>query len=66
MRDRAVKAGVKLLEPIMDLEVVTPGDFVGSVIGDINSRRGQIRTQEIRDNATVVRAGSPLVKSNAR
>ena len=62
MRDRAVKAGVKLLEPIMDLEVVTPGDFVGSVIGDINSRRGQIRTQEIRGNATVVRANVPLVR----
>ena len=44
MREGCGKAGVKLLEPIMDVEVVTPGDFVGSVIGDINSRRGQIRT----------------------
>ena len=42
MREGCNKAGVKLLEPIMDVEVVTPGDFVGSVIGDINSRRGQI------------------------
>ena len=57
LRDRA---GVKLLEPIMDVEVVTPGDFVGSVIGDINSRRGQIRSQEMRGNATVVRANVPL------
>ena len=56
----ATKAGVKLLEPIMDVEVVTPGDFVGSVIGDINSRRGQIRSQEMRGNATVVRANVPL------
>ncbi len=60
MREGCGKAGVKLLEPIMDVEVVTPGDFVGSVIGDINSRRGQIRTQEMRGNATVVRANVPL------
>jgi elongation factor G len=43
MKEGCAKAGVKLLEPIMDVEVVTPGDFVGGVIGDINSRRGQIR-----------------------
>jgi elongation factor G len=60
MREGCEKAGVKLLEPIMDVEVVTPGDFVGGVIGDINSRRGQIRTQEMRGNATVVRANVPL------
>jgi elongation factor G len=60
MREGCAKAGVKLLEPIMDVEVVTPGDFVGSVIGDINSRRGQIRSQEMRGNATVVRAYVPL------
>ena len=44
----------------MDVEVVTPGDFVGGVIGDINSRRGQIRDQEMRGNATVIRANVPL------
>ena len=60
MREGAAKAGVKLLEPIMDVEVVTPGDFVGSVIGDLNSRRGQIRSQEMRGNATVIRANVPL------
>jgi elongation factor G len=60
MREGCEKAGIKLLEPIMDVEVVTPGDFVGSVIGDINSRRGQIRSQEMRGNATVVRAYVPL------
>jgi elongation factor G len=60
MREGAMKAGVKLLEPIMDVEVVSPGDFVGSVIGDINSRRGQIRSQEMRGNATVIRANVPL------
>ena len=60
LKEGCAKAGVKLLEPIMDVEVVTPGDFVGGVIGDINSRRGQIRTQEMRGNATVVRAFVPL------
>jgi elongation factor G len=60
MKEGCEKGGVKILEPIMDVEVVTPGDFVGSVIGDINSRRGQIRTQEMRGNATVVRAYVPL------
>jgi elongation factor G len=60
MREGCQKAGIKLLEPIMDVEVVTPGDFVGGVIGDINSRRGQIRNQEMRGNATVVRAHVPL------
>jgi elongation factor G len=60
MREGADKAGVKLLEPIMDVEVVTPGDFVGNVIGDINSRRGHIRNQEMRGNATVIRAYVPL------
>ena len=60
MREGCQKAGIKLLEPIMDVEVVTPGDFVGGVIGDINSRRGQIRNQEMRGNATVIRAHVPL------
>ena len=60
MREGTAKGGVKLLEPVMDVEVVTPGDFVGSVIGDINSRRGQIRNQEMRGNATVIRAYVPL------
>jgi elongation factor G len=60
LKEGCDKAGVKLLEPVMDVEVVTPGDFVGSVIGDINSRRGQIRNQEMRGNATVIRAYVPL------
>ena len=60
MKEGAERSGVKLLEPIMDVEVVTPGDFVGNVIGDINSRRGHIRSQEMRGNATVIRANVPL------
>ncbi|MEZ5907797.1 MAG: elongation factor G [Hyphomicrobiaceae bacterium] len=59
-KEGAQKAGLKLLEPIMDVEVVTPGDFVGNVIGDLNSRRGQVRNQEMRGNATVIRAHVPL------
>jgi elongation factor G len=59
-RESCEKAGLKLLEPIMDVEVVTPGDFVGTIIGDLNSRRGQVKEQEMRGNATVVRADVPL------
>ncbi len=60
LKEGCEKGGVKILEPIMDVEVVTPEDFVGNVIGDINSRRGQIRGQEMRGNATVIRAFVPL------
>jgi elongation factor G len=60
MKEGCDKAGVKLLEPVMDVEVVTPEAFVGGVIGDINSRRGQIRSQEMRGNANVIRAYVPL------
>ncbi len=60
MKEACAKGGVKILEPVMDVEVVTPGDFVGGVIGDINSRRGQIKNQEMRGNATVIRANVPL------
>ncbi|MBP0441477.1 elongation factor G [Tianweitania sediminis] len=59
-RDAAKKAGAQLLEPIMKVEVVTPEDYVGSVIGDLNSRRGQIQGQESRGVAVVVNAMVPL------
>ncbi len=59
-REGCEKAGLKLLEPIMDVEVVTPEDYVGTVIGDLNSRRGQVKNQEMRGNATVIRADVPL------
>jgi elongation factor G len=49
-----------LLEPIMDVEVVVPNDYVGNVIGDITSRRGRLEKQEPRGNAVVVRASVPL------
>ena len=54
------KATLKLLEPVMRVEVVTPEDYMGDVIGDLNSRRGQINTQEQRGNATVITAMVPL------
>jgi elongation factor G len=54
------KAGLKLLEPVMDVEIVTPEEFLGTIIGDINSRRGQVRGQEMRGNAIVVSCFVPL------
>ncbi|HZF44685.1 MAG TPA: elongation factor G, partial [Sphingomonadaceae bacterium] len=60
MREAAVKAGIKLLEPIMKVEVVTPEDYLGDVIGDLNSRRGQIQGTDSRGNAQVVEAIVPL------
>ncbi len=59
-REAALKAAPKLLEPIMKVEVVTPEDYVGGIIGDLTSRRGQVRGQEIRGNATVINAQVPL------
>nr|QCC62388.1 elongation factor G [Candidatus Phytoplasma pini] len=52
--------GLVLLEPIMNLEVVTPNDYVGNVIGDLTSRRGKLETQETRGNAVSIRASVPL------
>jgi elongation factor G len=54
------KAAPKLLEPIMSVEVVTPEEYLGSVIGDLNGRRGQIQGQDMRGNATVINAFVPL------
>jgi len=58
---RAMKeAGEILLEPIMKVEVTTPEEYTGSVIGDLNSRRGQIQGQDMRGNAVVINAMVPL------
>jgi len=59
-REGAQKAGAQLLEPIMKVEVVTPEDYMGDVIGDLNSRRGQISGTEARGIAAVVNAMVPL------
>ncbi|MGH1422418.1 MAG: elongation factor G [Hyphomonas sp.] len=55
------KGDPRLMEPIMDVEVVTPEDYMGDIIGDLNSRRGQIQGSEPRGNATAIKAFVPLV-----
>jgi elongation factor G len=60
MRDGLKKAGAKLLEPIMKVEVVTPEEYTGSVIGDLTSRRGMVQGQDSRGNANVINAFVPL------
>jgi elongation factor G len=59
-REGARKAAPKLLEPMMKVEVVTPEDYVGGIIGDLTSRRGQVRGQESRGNGAVISAMVPL------
>ncbi|WP_377288465.1 elongation factor G [Rhizobium sp. SG2393] len=59
-REASREAGAQLLEPMMKVEVVTPEDYVGDVIGDLNSRRGQIQGQEQRGIAIVISAHVPL------
>jgi len=59
-RELASKGAVKLLEPIMKVEVVTPEDFTGGVIGDLLGRRGQVQGQDTRGNAQVISAMVPL------
>ena len=60
LRDALKKGNSVLLEPVMKVEVVTPEEYTGSVIGDLNSRRGQIQGQDMRGNAVVVSAMVPL------
>jgi elongation factor G len=60
MREGLAKAAPKLLEPVMKVEVVTPRDYMGDVIGDLNSRRGRITGQDQRGNAEVINAMVPL------
>ena len=60
LREHKAELGLALLEPVMKVEVVTPDEYTGTVIGDLNSRRGQIQDQEMRGNATVVNAMVPL------
>jgi len=60
MREAAQKSGIKLLEPMMKVEVITPEDYLGDVIGDMNSRRGQIQGTDTRGIAQAVDAIVPL------
>ena len=59
-KEVCIRASLKLLEPVMRVEVVTPENYMGDVIGDLNSRRGQIEATESRSNATVITAIVPL------
>ncbi|MBT9382797.1 elongation factor G [Pseudooceanicola sp. CBS1P-1] len=60
MREGLRKAGAKLLEPMMKVEVITPEEYTGSIIGDLTSRRGQVSGQEPRGNAVAIQAFVPL------
>ena len=59
-REAMQKAAARLLEPVMKVEVVTPEDYMGDIIGDLNSRRGQVGTMDQRGNARVISAMVPL------
>ena len=61
-RESARKAGAQLLEPIMKLEVITPEDHMGDVIGDLNRRRGMVEGFDSKNNATVIKAKVPLAE----
>ena len=60
LQEAARKAGVKLLEPVMDVEVTTPEEYMGDVIGDLNSRRGKVEGMTQRGNSQVIKAQVPM------
>jgi len=62
LKDAAKAAGIKLLEPVMELEIVTPDDYMGDVIGDVSSRRGKVESMEQRGQSRVVEALVPLAE----
>jgi elongation factor G len=59
-KEACSRAGAILLEPIQDVEVTTPEEYMGEVMGDLSSRRGRIEGQELRGNAQIIRARVPL------
>jgi len=61
-KDAASKADPVLLEPVMSLEVVTPDEYIGDIVGDINTRRGKIEKMEMRGSSRVIKAVVPLVE----
>jgi elongation factor G len=61
-REAAMAAGPELLEPIMSLDIVTPADYVGDIMGDINGRRGSVREMTTRGDTQIVRAQVPLAE----
>ena len=61
-KDAAAKASPVILEPLMDCEIVTPEEFMGDVVGDVNRRRGKVRSMELRSGAQVISAFIPLAE----
>jgi elongation factor G len=62
LQEAAKRAGIKLLEPMFEIEVVTPEDYMGDVIGDLSARRGKVEAMEARGSARVVKAQVPLAE----
>ena len=62
LQEAARAAGVKLLEPMMEVEVVTPEDYMGDVIGDLSARRAKVESMDARGNARVIKALAPLAE----
>ena len=62
LQDGAKKAGISLLEPIMKMEVTVPDEFMGTVIGDLSSKRGKILGTDKKGKATVIKAYAPLAE----
>jgi len=61
-QEAARKAGVQLLEPVMSVEVEVPEEFLGDVLGDLGSRRGRVRSTDVRGHLRVIRAEVPLAR----
>ncbi|MCY4582804.1 MAG: elongation factor G, partial [Chloroflexi bacterium] len=62
MKDALSKAGPVLLEPVMEMQVITPGEYLGEVLADLNSRRGRIKSMEGQGDTQVLEADAPLVE----
>jgi elongation factor G len=62
IKEAAQKAGIQLLEPVMQVEVVCPDDFVSNIVGDLNRRRAHIQGMESRGGAQTVKAEVPLAE----
>ncbi len=62
LQEAAKRAGIKIMEPVMEIEVVTPEEYMGDVIGDLSSRRGKVESMDTRGQARVVKALVPLAE----
>ena len=62
LKEALRKAGSILLEPVMTVQIVTPGDYLGEILGDLNGRRGRIKSMEAQGDIQAVDADAPLVE----